>query len=79
MKLNIDIELSDKEIEYIKYINDIADEFGIFNLDNYTLSKQDFKDIHLYLQSKSIITYHHEHEYYYTTYIFDEIFKQLPK
>lgn len=79
MNIQINFELSDKEIEYIKFINNIADEFGIFNIDNYTLSKQDFNLTHLYLESKSIITYHHEHEYYYATYIFYEILKQISK
>lgn len=79
MKLNIEIELTDKEIEYIKFIDDIRDEFGTFEIDYYQLNKGKFSNEHQFLESKSIVEYHFENEYYYTTFLFDEILKQLSK
>ena len=79
MKLNIEIELTDKEIEYIKYIDSIRDEFGIFNTDYYQLNANKFLTEHTTLESKSIIEYQFEHEYYYTTFLYEEILKQLSR
>lgn len=82
MKLNIEIELSDKEIEYMLFVKDYLEcnpLLYLYDIPNYMIHDRNLTQAQIELYRKNIIFWNDLACGYETTYLFDEILKQISK
>lgn len=79
MNIQVNFELSDKDIEYLLYIEDYLCKYSWFIIDLDKVESLGFGKSHDMFKERLIMTYDETFEIYYPTYLFDEILKQISK